>query len=148
MAGKRVLIVDDDLFFRIAIRDALEAAGYEAAVAADGTEGLAKAESLRPDVILLDVVMPGPDGYEVCARLKANPATSHIPVVFMTAVENLSLNRIAHQAGAAVCIAKPLRPEALVMTIESVVDSAERHAMPKGSTEEDGPGCHDHEGRR
>ncbi len=147
MAGKRVLIVDDDFFFRTVIRDALGEAGYEVVEAADGTEGLTKAESLHPDVILLDVVMPPPDGYEVCGRLKANPATTHIPVIFMTAVENPSADRRISLAGAASCIAKPFRPEALVMTIESVVDSAERQVMPEASTEKDGPGCGDHEGR-
>ncbi len=140
MAGKRVLIVDDDFFFRTVTRDALGEADFEVIEAADGTEGLAKAERFHPDVILLDVVMPAPDGYEVCGRLKANLATRHIPVIFMTAVEDPSANRRIYEAGAAACIAKPFRPEALAMTIASVVDSAGRQAMPTANPEEDGPG--------
>ncbi len=139
MARRRVLIVEDEFFQRTVTRNVLQAAGYEVAEAADGTEGLAKAESLRPDVILLDVVMPGPDGYDVCQRLKANPATTHIPVIFTTAVENLALNRIAVQAGATVCIAKPLRPDALAAAIEAVLSKPAGPAEPEVRDDWGGP---------
>ncbi len=138
MTRKRVLIVEDDVFQRTVTRNALQAAGYEVAEAADGTEGLAKAESLRPDVILLDVVMPGPDGYDVCQQLKANPSTTHIPVIFTTAVENLVLSRLAVQAGAAVCIAKPLRPDALAAAIEAVLLTPERPLEPEARDDSSG----------
>ncbi len=100
MAKRRVLIVDDEALSRALLRDTLQAAGYEPLEASDGTEGLAKAASLRPDVILLDVLMPGLDGFEVCQRLKANPATTPIPVIFVTMVQDTTLNRRAYQAGA------------------------------------------------
>ncbi len=131
MARERVLIVDDEVEGRTLIREFLEIAGYEPAEAVDGTEGLAKAEALRPDVILLDVRMPGLDGYEVCQGLKENPETTHIPVIFVTAVEDAALNRLAYQAGAAACLTKPFRREALVAVIEAALANAERQGKPK-----------------
>ncbi len=140
MARKRVLIVDDDGVTRALIRRFLEAVDYEAVEAAEGPDGLAKAESLRPDVILLDVQMPGLDGYQVCQGLKENPETKHIPVIFVTMVDDASLNRLAYQAGAAACITKPMRREALVAVVEAALASAERRAK-RGTREggEDGP---------
>jgi CheY-like chemotaxis protein len=131
MAKKRVLIVEDDTDTRMAIRELLETAGYEAGDAADGTAGLAKAKSFRPDVILLDVAMPGLDGYEVCRGLKENPETKTIPVIFVTAVDDAELNRRAYEAGAVACITKPFRLEALVAVIETAFANAERKAKPK-----------------
>jgi len=131
MAGKRVLIVEDQADIRMVIRGFLERGGYEPDEAADGTEGLAKAESSRPDVILLDVEMPGVDGYEVCHGLKENPETKTIPVIFVTGVEDVELNRRAYQAGAVACITKPFRFEALVAVVDAALASAERQAKPK-----------------
>ncbi len=131
MARRRVLIVDDEASSRALIRDYLEMAGYEATEAVDGTEGLAKAESQRPDIILLDVRMPGLDGYEVCQGLKENPDTQHIPVIFVTVVEDAALNRLAFQVGAVACITKPFRREALLALIEATLAGAERRAEPE-----------------
>ena len=131
MARKRVLIVEDEADTRAMIGEMIGRAGYEPADAADGTEGLAKAESFRPHVILLDVRMPGLDGYEVCQGLKENPKTKTIPVIFVTAVQDDALNRLAYQAGAVACITQPFRPEALVAIIKAAIASAERKARPK-----------------
>jgi CheY-like chemotaxis protein len=131
MAKKRVLIVEDEADTRLAIRGLLESAGYEAGEAADGTAGLAQAERVRPDVILLDVRMPGLDGYEVCRRLKENRATAAIPVIFLTAVQDDALNRLAYGAGGVACLTKPFRLEALVAVIKATIMSAELQAKPK-----------------
>ncbi len=95
IAKKRLRIVEDETETRAGIRDLLKTAGYEPAEVTDGPDGLDKAEKLRPDLILLDVRMPGPDGYEVCQGLKANPETTHIPA----AVADDDLNRLAYAAG-------------------------------------------------
>ncbi|HWT79729.1 MAG TPA: response regulator [Candidatus Methylomirabilis sp.] len=129
MARKRVLIVDDETESRTLLRE-LFGTGYEICEATDGTEGLARAEQFRPDVILLDVRMPGLDGYEVCRGLKGNPELKAIPVIMVTAVEDTTLNRLAFQAGAAACLTKPVRQEALVTLIEAVTPKA------KGSEDE------------
>ena len=131
MAKKRVLIVEDDTTTRTTIRELLTGAGFEPVEAGDGTEGLAKAEDIRPDVILLDVHMPGLDGYEVCQGLKENPKTKNIPVIFLTAVQDDALNRLAYQSGAVACLTKPFRLEALVAVIEAAIASADRQAKPK-----------------
>jgi len=131
MAKKRVLIVEDDTTTRTTIRELLTGAGFDPVEAGDGTEGLAKAEDIRPDVILLDVHMPGLDGYEVCQGLKENPNTKNIPVIFLTAAQDDALNRLAYQSGAVACLTKPFRLEALVAVIEAAIASADRQAKPK-----------------
>ncbi len=138
MARKRVLIVDDEAVSRAVLRVFLTTAGYEPAEGVDGTEGLAKARELRPDLILLDVRMPGLDGIEVCRGLKESPVTTHIPVIFVTAVEDAALNRLAFQAGGDAWLTKPFRREALLALIEATLASAERQAKPKAKDGEDG----------
>jgi CheY-like chemotaxis protein len=128
MVQKRVLIVEDDADTRTALREFLERSGYLAAEAADGLAGLAQAESWHPHAILLDVRMPGLDGYEVCRRLKANPATKPIPVIVMTAFQDDALNRLAYEAGAMACILKPFRLEVLLTILQTAIAGAERRA--------------------
>ncbi len=135
MAKARVLIVDDEAISRAVSRELLEMAGYEVVEARDGREGLTKAETLHPDVILLDVLMPGLDGYEVCQTLKLNPATTLIPVIFVTMVEDHALNRLAYDAGGAACIPKPIRREALLSLIAAVLATAKRRAEPKAGND-------------
>ncbi len=139
MAKKRMLIVDDEALSRALLRDCLQAAGYEPLEARDGTEGLAKAASLPPDVILLDVLMPGLDGFEVCQGLKANPATTPIPVIFVTMVQDATLNRRAYQAGGAACILKPVRREALLALLAAVLATAKGQAKSKPKHGGDSP---------
>ena len=85
-AGDLVLIVDDMPDNLSLLHDALDEAGYTVLVATDGPGALARAQQSRPDIVLLDAVMPGMDGFEVARRLKADPATAAIPIVFMTAL--------------------------------------------------------------
>jgi len=131
MGEKRILIVEDEADTRTALREFLERSGYLAAEAADGLAGLAQAESWQPHAILLDIRMPGLDGYEVCRRLKANPATKSIPVIVVTAVEDAPVSRLAYEAGAMACIGKPFRLEALLAMIQTTIAGAERRARPK-----------------
>ncbi len=124
----RVLIVDDAPALRNLLRAGLELAGYEVHEAADGAEGLEQAGLLRPDVIFLDVQMPGLDGYAVCAALKANPATQRIPVIFLTAADDVALHRRVREAGGAACLTKPFRLNVLTALAENVIDTARREA--------------------
>jgi len=80
----RILVVDDDPDFLEAIRAVLEGQTYRVTTASSGKEGLEKARAQLPDVVLLDIIMPGQDGFEVCRRLKEDPDLSHIPVVMIT----------------------------------------------------------------
>jgi CheY-like chemotaxis protein len=124
---RRVLIIDDDKLLRKIVKDILRLAEFEVLEAVDGTEGLDKAEHLHPDVILLDLIMPGLDGYEVCCGLKENPTTRDIPVIMVTTSTEVSLNARAYAAGALACIPKPFRREALIATIELALAPGARH---------------------
>ena len=87
MAAKKLLLIEDDLDNQTLIKFALESeTDWQVLTASDGIEGITKAESERPDAILLDLYMPGIDGLEVCEILKDNLFTCSIPIVFITAV--------------------------------------------------------------
>ena len=117
----RVLIIDDDPLNRRVVRTFLEAAGYEMHDAGDGPEGLEQAALRHPDAIVLDLLLPGMDGFAVCRRLKANPTTRDIPVIILTTSSDVSLNHQAYDAGALVCLTKPFRREALIAAIRTVL---------------------------
>ncbi len=103
-----VLVVDDDPMMRFLVRETLEPRNFRIAEATDGAEGLALAESLRPDLILMDVQMPGLDGYTACSRLRATRHGQHIPILMMTALDDVQSILHAYQVGATDFIPKPL----------------------------------------
>ena len=105
-----ILIVDDTPANIGIISDSLEENGYSVLVAQDGTEGLQRAELMQPDLILLDVMMPDMDGFEVCRRLKKQPNTRDIPVIFMTALSETEDKVNGFNAGAVDYVTKPLQP--------------------------------------
>jgi len=105
-----VLIVDDMPDNLAMLHDALDAAGYAVLVATNGAQALARAAAADPDIVLLDAVMPGIDGFEVARRLKAGPETAHIPVVFMTGLTETEHVVAAFDAGGVDYVTKPLRP--------------------------------------
>src|SRR6266545_1696543 len=102
-----VLIVDDTPANLAVLVESLEACGYRVVVAQDGIEGIERAGVVRPDLILLDVRMPGLDGFETCERLKARDATRDIPVIFMTALEELGDKLRGFEVGGADYVTKP-----------------------------------------
>ncbi|HEX8962639.1 MAG TPA: PAS domain-containing protein [Rhodocyclaceae bacterium] len=102
-----ILIVDDIPANLGVMVDSLEHYGHRVVVAQDGQEGLLRASIVKPDVILLDVMMPGIDGFEVCRRLKADPETRDIPVIFMTALSDTADKIIGFTAGGSDYITKP-----------------------------------------
>ena len=83
---QRILIVDDTKDILVVVSKRLESWGFEAVTAESGEEGLQLAQEHRPDLILLDIMMPRMKGRDVCARLKADPKTADIPVIFLTAL--------------------------------------------------------------
>ena len=117
----RILVVDDTPEIRLLASYVLEDAGWQALTAADGTAGVALARQERPDLILMDVMMPGIDGYEACARIKNQAETADIPVIFMTAISDPQAETKAFSAGAADFIAKPLSPAALQARVRAQV---------------------------
>ncbi|SRR5712691_1530218 len=113
----RALIIDDDRDLLLLVRRTLEfTAGWEVVTAGSGAGGIELARSAAPSVILVDVMMPDVDGYEVCRRLKADPATANVPIVLLTARRDLDQRRIAG-AGAAGVLFKPFQPETLAQQV-------------------------------
>jgi CheY-like chemotaxis protein len=127
---RRILVIDDELSVRVLIEAVLGPAGYEIRSAAGGVAGLTLADAEPPDIVLLDVQMPGMDGYEVCRILREGPRTRSIPVVMLTASDDPALNRKAYAAGAHACVPKPFRQEGLIAAIEAVVAGMSREKPP------------------
>lgn len=97
---KRILIVDDEPDFSAIVKHNLEKEGFEVELAYDGVEGLEKIKDHAPDLVLLDVMMAGIDGYEVCRELKENPKHADIPVIMLTAVaDHVASTRYTHHDG-------------------------------------------------
>ena len=115
--SKRILLVEDQEDGRRIVRDLLAASDYALIEAKTGEEGLALAEQERPDLILMDIQLPGLDGYEVTRRIKANPALSHIPIVAVTSYALSGDEQKAYAAGCDDYVAKPFSPRALMAKI-------------------------------
>jgi EAL domain-containing protein (putative c-di-GMP-specific phosphodiesterase class I)/CheY-like chemotaxis protein len=122
----RILVVDDHIDLTNMVRDVLEAQGYEVLTANSGERGLELAFTEHPHLILLDVMMPGMDGYQVCRELQFG-YTKDIPVVFLTAKTQLASMMEASRSGASAFIAKPFRVEHLVQTVRDVLRDASVH---------------------
>jgi DNA-binding NtrC family response regulator len=116
-APSRILVVDDTPNNVALLEDMLTARGYQVATATDGAEALAKAVAEAPDLVLLDVMMPGPDGFEVCERLRADGATREIPIIFLTALDDTFDKVRAFSAGAVDFVTKPFRSEELLARV-------------------------------
>jgi DNA-binding NarL/FixJ family response regulator len=123
-AGERVLIVDDIPENLSLLHDALDEAGYTVLVATNGESALARAAQAQPDVILLDAVMPGMDGFEVARRLKTDFATAAIPIVFMTGLTETDHVVAAFEAGGADYVTKPIRPREVLARIAAHMHNA------------------------
>lgn len=120
MASK-VLVADDDELLRTLMEHKLAAAGYEVVTAADGSEALTLAAHERPDVIVLDAMMPERDGFDVLRALKEDPSLSATPVVMLTSRKSERDIVGALRSGAAEYITKPFMPEELLTRIERLL---------------------------
>jgi len=119
-----VLIVDDAPENLAMLHEALDDAGYRVLVATDGYTALDRVAQLLPDVILLDAIMPGLDGFETCRRLKADPQGAHIPVVFMTGLCETNHILAGFQAGGVDYLTKPIKPPEVLARIAAHVRNA------------------------
>jgi two-component system alkaline phosphatase synthesis response regulator PhoP len=117
---KRILVVDDERDIVDLIRYNLTKEGYDVLVAYNGQEGLAKARP-APDLVVLDVMMPVMDGFEACRRLKGDPQTSGIPVVFLTAKGGEVDEVVGLELGADDYIQKPISPRKLVARVKAIL---------------------------
>ena len=124
MLGRDLLIIDDDVDLVVLIRDLLEGHGHTVHVAHEGLHGLKLARALRPTLILLDVMMPGMDGYEICRKLKDDPKTSQILVLMVTAKGQIIDKVTGLNIGADDYVAKPFDKRELEARVESLLRRA------------------------
>ena len=114
---KRILVVDDELDMLMVIKLRLEASGYEVVTATDGLEGLNTARRVKPDLIVLDVMLPKMNGYKVSRFLKYDEEYKHIPIVMLTALAGEEDRSTGIETGANAYITKPFETQELVDTV-------------------------------
>jgi DNA-binding response OmpR family regulator len=122
----KVLVVDDEAPIRLLCRVNLEAEKMEVLEAANGEAGLETARTEKPDLVLLDVMMPGMDGWQVAERLFEDEATSQIPIVFLTARAELRDRARGLELGGVDYITKPFNPTELAATVEGLLERVRR----------------------
>lgn len=127
---KKILLVDDTTDILLVVSRRLQSWGYVALTADSGEEGLKLADEHVPDLILLDIMMPKMKGRDVCAKLKANPKTAHIPVIFLTALGLADHIKAGMDLGADDYIVKPFEPADLKKRIAVVLARHEGGAKP------------------
>jgi two-component system alkaline phosphatase synthesis response regulator PhoP len=122
----RILVADDDPSILRLLQLNFELEGFEVLTAPDGEEALAKALSSSPDIVVLDVMMPGLDGWEVCRRLKEDETMRDVPVILLTALGQEAERRHGLEIGAAEYLQKPFDPDRLVSVVKSTLAGAGR----------------------
>jgi len=115
--SKLILVVEDQEDNRRIMRDLLTSVGYEVIEAVTGEEGVAAAETHRPDLILMDIQLPGLDGYEATRQIKANPDLEHIPIIVVTSYALSGDDVKAFEAGCNAYVSKPFSPRELLAKI-------------------------------
>ena len=124
-AGKRILVVDDDRNLRKIIQTNLELAGYDVSTAANGEEALRLLDSMQPDLVVLDVMMPLMDGYEVARRIRRHPSNTRVPIIMLTAKSEVEDKLAGFDAGADDYITKPFGPQELLARVKAKIRRVE-----------------------
>ncbi|MCX6922339.1 MAG: response regulator [Verrucomicrobia bacterium] len=119
--AKKILVVEDDLDMVELLRFNLKTEGYALGTAADGVEAVKKARSMRPDLILLDLMLPDLDGFAVCDILRRDPKTASIPIIMLTAMSSQLSRFNGLDAGANAYITKPFRHKHLLQCIQELL---------------------------
>ncbi len=115
---KKILVIDDEFELLMAMKIRLTVSGFEVETAKDGVEGIMSMERFKPDIVLLDFIMPKTDGLEICKRIKAHPVLKDIPVIIFTAAGEKNIDQRIREAGAQDYISKPFDTQALVSLIK------------------------------
>ena len=129
MAKGKVLVVDDEIYIVHILDFSLGMEGYEVLTALDGEQAVEKAKAERPDLIVLDIMMPKLDGYETCKMLKADEATKNIPVILLSAKGRNVDQKIGFEVGADDYITKPFSPRKLVERINAILGQSNPQRM-------------------
>jgi two-component system, OmpR family, alkaline phosphatase synthesis response regulator PhoP len=129
MAKGKILVVDDEIYIVHILDFSLGMEGYEVITALDGEQALEKARAERPDLIVLDIMMPKLDGYETCKLLKGEDTTRDIPVILLSAKGRNVDQKIGFEVGADDYITKPFSPRKLVERINAILGQSSPHRM-------------------
>ncbi len=119
--GKRILVIEDDPSTRRYFSFLFEKEGYQVALASNGLEGLRMAQQDPPDLLILDVMLPGLDGFEVCHRLRSEPATAKLPIVMLSAKGQDADKVTGLKVGANVFFTKPVDRQVLLDTVSKLL---------------------------
>lgn len=122
MARKRILVVDDEMDLAEMVRFRLEANGYEILLAHDGQQALEVARKEKPDLIILDLMLPKMDGYKVCGLLKMDSRYANIPVIIFTAKAQVDDLKLGEEVGANAYLTKPFEPAVLLGKIKELLE--------------------------
>lgn len=125
VSGKRILVVDDDRNLRKIIQTNLELAGYDVTTAATGDEALRVLDVTHPDLVVLDVMMPLMDGYEVARRIRRHPSNTYVPIIMLTAKGEVEDKLAGFDAGADDYITKPFGPQELLARVKAKIRRVE-----------------------
>ena len=124
----QILVVDDDKNLRKIIQANLELAGYEVTAVPNGADALRELESFQPDLVVLDVMMPAMDGYEVARRIRAHPTSTHVPIIMLTAKSDVQDKLAGFEAGIDDYITKPFGPQELLARVRAKIARVEMDA--------------------
>jgi len=124
--SKRILIIEDDRSTVRLMEYTLQQAGYEVIVASDGFEGLRSALSESPDLVILDIMLPGLDGYEVCHRLRQKSETASLPILIISAKARQDDKDVGFKMGADDYLTKPVDPSEIMAKVEALLVGASK----------------------
>jgi DNA-binding response OmpR family regulator len=130
---KKILVVDDNKHLLGLLRLNLKGNGFSITTAANGIDAIQKAVSLAPDLILLDLMLPGLDGFAVCETLRKHPVTASTPIIIMTGLSGQFTRFAGFESGGTDFVTKPVTPKALLGKIKELLDRPSETATPVGA---------------
>ena len=119
--NKKILVIEDDPSSLRLTQYILKNKGYEVLTAPNGLEGLRKAQSENPDLVILDVMLPGIDGFEICSHLRADPQTARLPILMLSAKARAADKAVGLKAGADDYLSKPVAPSEILSKVENLL---------------------------
>ncbi|MGQ9677749.1 MAG: response regulator transcription factor [bacterium] len=121
--NKTILVVDDEPDIRLILQARLEASGYRVETAENGLEALNRIRTQPPDLVILDLMLPGMDGFAVCAMVKRDQRFGHIPIIILSARSQAQDKKTGATLGADAYLTKPFQPQELLATIDQLINS-------------------------